>query len=127
MAAEDVIARVRSFIEATGMSLASAARGAGLHQNSLGRLYDPTWSARLSTLTRLERWLDAAEDEQPITELPLSGEGWEVVHDKDGFWLLSAGQPARGPYNRVRAAVTDAFLPEKKRVRIGAKESEPVA
>lgn len=126
MTAENTLARVRQVIDDTGMSLASVARASFLHPNSLNRLRDPNWHPRSDTLGKLDAWL-ARGDEEPLMELPLSGSGWRIVFDADGAWLLVDGQPARGPYNRVRAAVTDAFLPEKKRVRIGAKESEPVA
>ena len=117
MGVEDTIMRVRQVIDDCRTSVSSAARGMGLNPNSLNRLWDDSWRPRADTVRKMERWLAEADGERPLSELPLSGIGWRIERDAEGWYILyeDPGEPyAIGPYVRLRDAVTAA---EKERER----------
>lgn len=113
---EGTLMRLRQVIAETGVSLCAAARGCGLHQNSFNRVWDDTWRPRTDTMIKIERWLDHADGPKPLSQLPLSGEGWWIVRDADGWFILFDDDPtepyAVGPYNRLRDAVAAATSDE---------------
>lgn len=104
---EDIIALVKRKRAESGMSLSAMAKQAGLHFNSLNRIDDPAWRPRLDTLRKLMAWINAGKPVEPLSELPMSGHGWEIAHDADGWWLVTE-QGAKGPYHSIRSAVADA-------------------
>ncbi len=91
----------------TGISLAGMAKAAGLHPNSFNRLYDPKWRPRLDTLRKIRDWLETGQPARSdtIEEFPLAGEGWRIIHDRDG-WYLCTDEGATGPFSALRNAVS---------------------
>lgn len=59
----DTISRARKLASAPGWSRKKVAEMAGLHANTLRNLHDPSFSASVETLVKLERFL-AAEPAQ---------------------------------------------------------------
>lgn len=109
MGAEDTIVRLRQIVMETGISLGAAARGIGLHHNSLNRLWDDNWHCRTDTLMKIERWIEHSEGPCPLGQIPLSGRGWYIDRDIDGWFVIYNAEPcARGPYASLRKAVADA-------------------
>jgi 3,4-dihydroxy 2-butanone 4-phosphate synthase / GTP cyclohydrolase II len=64
-----LIDRIRSLVSSGGLSRSGLSRAAGLHPNTLRDLHQPDWNPTADTLQKLEAYLLASDDRQPLVPI----------------------------------------------------------
>ncbi len=91
-----LIPRLRRLVEQRGFARTHICRFMGCHPNTLQRLNDPTWTPQLDTMLGIEKFVAAAEADP---DLRLSGDGWSLAHDADGWAIVRDRCAAPGPFD----------------------------
>jgi len=105
MFSEDIIPRLRRLANERRFPRSAMCNYLGLHTNSLSRLDDDSWAPRLSTVRRIEGFLQRFEHQTTRT---LGGASWRLLYDTDKrqWWVRARDGTTIGPYADPDIALT---------------------